>query len=89
MELPVSWYRAIYRAHNSTINLKYSLLIPSQTSIQIYDLSGRLFEDLVQRQLPAGSHSVTWATENYSSGIYLVRMKTHKFSEIRKIVLTK
>lgn len=74
---------------NSTVTLKYNLSNPVHTSIQIYVLSGRMIESLVNHQIPAGRHSVSWSAEGYPSGMYLVKMEAGEFRAITKVILTK
>ena len=64
------------------------------TEIIIYNLKGQKVKQLVNEQLPAGQHSVIWnGTDNngtkISSGIYIVRMESGKYTSLKKIILLK
>jgi hypothetical protein len=57
--------------------------------LKIYDLLGREVATLVDDNLNAGSYSVEWNAANYSSGIYLYKLKSADFSETKKMLLVK
>ncbi len=65
--------------------------IPQQTHvlISVYDLQGRLVETLVNRNKPAGYHSIKWDASQVSSGLYVYRIKAGSFTQIRKCVVIK
>ncbi|CAN5428041.1 hypothetical protein BH23BAC3_BH23BAC3_28240 [soil metagenome] len=57
--------------------------------IQDYDLMGRSVQTLVDGQLSAGSHQVTFDAGRLSSGVYLYRLDTVGFTATRKMMLVK
>jgi hypothetical protein len=72
---------------NAVTRISFSLPVTNRVSVQIFDLSGRLIETLVNDIQPAGQHSITWESRNASSGVYLVRVETSDFKDTRKVVL--
>jgi|GEM_PF-1853521 len=74
---------------NSVTRLNYGLPESGLVSISVYDLTGRLVQQLLNHQQVAGYHSVTWNAKSASSGLYIVRMTAEGFSKVQKIVLTK
>jgi hypothetical protein len=74
---------------NAVTRISFSVPDPTKVSIQIFDISGRLIETLVNNLQPAGRHSITWNSRNASSGVYLVRMETSGFKGVRKVVLVR
>ena len=72
---------------NAKTTLTYSLPIPSQVSIRIHDISGRIIATLIDALQPAGNHSVVWNGNDAGSGVYFVRMETVDFSDVRKVML--
>ncbi len=72
---------------NSSTNVSYSLPLSSRVSIKVFDLSGRLVERLVNEIQPAGKYHIIWDGGSVSSGVYLVRMETFDFKDVRKVVL--
>ncbi|MCP4647577.1 MAG: T9SS type A sorting domain-containing protein, partial [bacterium] len=45
-------------------------------SVQVFDLSGRTVDTLVNEEVAAGNHSVSWTPGTISSGVYFVRLTT-------------
>ena len=60
---------------STTIGL--SLAQPAVVRVEIYDLLGRLVEQLVHQELPAGFHEIQWnMRRHFPSGVYMVQMHT-------------
>jgi hypothetical protein len=59
---------------NPKTNIVYHLSTASLVTLKIYDLLGREIETLVDGLNEAGSQSVEWNAENFSSGIYFCRL---------------
>ncbi|MFH1861910.1 MAG: T9SS type A sorting domain-containing protein [bacterium] len=74
---------------NPAVSIRFSLAAASDIRLDVFDTMGRQIAELQQGQLGAGIHEVVWNAAAYSSGIYLVRMKTNTHHEIRKILLLK
>ncbi|MBN2009655.1 T9SS type A sorting domain-containing protein [candidate division KSB1 bacterium] len=70
----------------STI-LTYRLLENDNINISIYDITGRLVENLYSGLQEQGVHSVNWNPSNISSGIYFFHIKTSRSTEVRKVLL--
>jgi hypothetical protein len=58
-------------------------------TIKIYDMQGRELATILDEELPAGSHEVSWNAESLPPGIYFYRISTidHRQSAIGKIVV--
>jgi len=56
--------------NNNTI--KYSVNVPSQVKIVVYDIQGRLVKVLADQNQEAGVYNVQWDMSKLSSGTYLV-----------------
>ncbi len=74
---------------NAITSIKYNLAVASDVSIDIYDILGRKIETLIQREQPAGDHSITWDASETASGMYFYKIKAGEFVETRKMVLLK
>ena len=59
------------------------------TRLIVYDLLGREVDILIDVQLSAGYHSVTWNAANAASGIYFYRLTSGSFVATKKMVLMK
>ena len=74
---------------NAQTTLSYHLSQSSFVNISVYNIQGRLIETLVNQVKNAGNHTIAWNAENISSGIYLYKIDTDKFSCVKKCLLVK
>jgi uncharacterized repeat protein (TIGR01451 family) len=74
---------------NPVTQIQFDVLRRSRVLVQVYDITGRLIETLVNGEQTAGTHIVSWNASRYASGMYLVRMQTDTGVATRKITLIK
>jgi predicted CXXCH cytochrome family protein len=74
---------------NPSTTIKFSIPKVSDVKITIFDAIGREVEELVNEQMDAGNYSLNWNATNLSSGIYLYRIETGSFVDIKKMILLK
>lgn len=74
---------------NPSTEIRFALPEAIHVQLTIYDVSGREVTRLVDRQMSAGFHAVTWDAENLPSGIYLYRISAGSFSESRTMTFLK
>lgn len=58
---------------NSTFS--FTLTRPEQVEIRVFNVRGRLVERVVDRQLGAGPHTISWNPREQSNGIYLYQVR--------------
>ncbi len=78
----------------STASITFELSEPGYTSIDVYDLSGRIVFAFLDSALQAGNHSVQWNGINQngeavSAGLYLCRIQSGGASETTGMCLLK
>jgi len=61
----------------------------SNTSLQIYDITGRVVDNLVDANLKSGTYEIVWNASSHPSGLYFVRLKAGKSRQTRKMLLVK
>lgn len=61
----------------------------SDTRLDIFDVSGKLIETLVNQNLSAGIYEVNWNADNFPSGVYFYTLKSNHYSETKRMVLMK
>jgi hypothetical protein len=68
-----------------------SFTLPEQTNVKviIYDALGNQVDVIADEVKSAGSHSIKWNAGNYASGIYLYKLETDNFVQVRKMILMK
>ena len=74
---------------NPQTRISYSLPREMEASLVVYDLRGRIVEELVGGRIPAGTHQVSFNGSDLSAGVYLVRLQTEDGGHTRRIVLIK
>ena len=75
---------------NPATTIAYS--IPSnltKVNINIYDVTGRLVENLHEGIQNKGNHKVSWNASMFSSGIYFVKLQTNTNTITKKLILIK
>lgn len=61
---------------NPTTSIEFELATSSNVSLKVFDVLGREVASLVNEQLLAGQHKVTFNAASLSSGIYYYRIET-------------
>jgi len=74
---------------NPSTNIRFSLPHSEQVTINVYNTLGQKIETVVNRQMTAGSHSVTFNAEGLPSSVYIYRLKAGEYRESRKMLLVK
>lgn len=74
-------------SNSTTIN--YVLPENSMIQLSIYNLYGQKVTDLVDQEMNAGTHEVTWNARNFDGGNYLIGLKTNSGLLTKKMTLTK
>jgi len=73
----------------SEIEISFALPKEVDVSLKIYDITGKLIENLVNKITASGYYSVNWDAKDLPSGIYFVKFQASEFAETRKLVLMK
>ncbi len=74
---------------NPTTTISFNLPNAEFVNLKVYDVLGREIATLVNEELTAGQHIKIFNAENLSSGVYFYKLQAGKFSETKKMLLTK
>ena len=74
---------------NPETMIEYTLPFQSEVNLIIYNLRGEEVAHLINDNMLAGNHQVTWNASNFASGIYFYRLQAGDFVQTRKMVLLK
>lgn len=74
---------------NPKTTIEYSIAKPGKVEIIVFDVVGREVAKLVNDTKQAGKYEVVFDGSNYSSGLYLFKMKIGNFIQTRKMLLMK
>lgn len=74
---------------NPSTKINYSIPEAQKVLIKIFNVLGNEIMTLVNEEKAKGSYTVALDLSGYSSGVYFYLIKTQKFSETKKMILTK
>ena len=74
---------------NPQTTLRYDLPREANASMIIYDIQGRVVNELVKGWHQAGSYEVTFDAQGLASGVYFVRYNAGTYNETQKLLLVK
>jgi N-acetylmuramoyl-L-alanine amidase-like protein/type IX secretion system substrate protein/Big-like domain-containing protein len=74
---------------NPSTNIEYQLKSKTHVSIKVYDIIGNLITTLVNQEMNAGIHHLTFDAANLPSGIYFSQIVTSRETKTIKLLLTK
>jgi hypothetical protein len=71
--------------------IRYTVPVSGEVTVEIYDVSGRLVRTLVSGRRPAGSYSIDWDAgdrvgKRVASGIYFCRVATEGSLQVDKMI---
>ena len=68
-----------------TAQIAFTLPSAASVSLEVFDISGRRVATLVNGQVAAGTHTVTWNAAN--SGVYFAKLATPFGTRVQKVVV--
>ena len=87
---------SVYKLYNNYPNpfnpatkIKFDLPKNSYVKINVFDVTGRMINEIVNQNLSAGSYETEFNGSNLSSGIYYYRIEAGDFVETKKMILVK
>ena len=74
---------------NANTIIAFTINNNAKVLLELYDIKGRKIETLIDKNLHTGHHNIAWNGNEYSSGIYFIRLNTPEFEIKQKITLLK
>jgi uncharacterized delta-60 repeat protein len=74
---------------NPSTTIKFSLPVEDNVVIIVSDISGKQVAELLDQNMEAGNHEITFNGSNLSSGVYFYRIITSRFTDVKKMILVK
>ncbi len=74
---------------NPSTTIRFALPSASNVNLKVFNALGQEVAELVNSELNAGMHSVSFNASNLSSGVYYYRLTAGEFSQINKMMLVK
>ena len=77
---------------NPETSIRFRVPQKTHLTLTIFNILGQKIRTLLDRQIDGGSHTIRWNGKDdkglpVSSGIYLYRIETESFSQVRKMSL--
>jgi len=74
---------------NPITTISYDLPQASDVKLNVYDITGRLIQTLVDKKQSTEQYSVRFNASQYSSSVYFYRFQTDDFVQTKKMLLIK
>ncbi len=74
---------------NPSTDIRFEIKENANVNLSVYNVLGQKVAELVNSELPAGIHSVSFNASNLSSGIYFYELKAGTYTSVRKMELLK
>ena len=89
--IPVSYSleKAYPNPFNPSTTIGYALSNSANVDITVYDISGRVVENLVSGYKTSGSHEIVLIASSMASGFYFVQLNVNGFVDNQKLLLIK
>ena len=74
---------------NPLATITYAIPLDSDINLSIYDVQGRLVEELISSYMEAGYYEIQWNAGTAASGLYFLRLVTPENAITQKMILMK
>jgi len=74
---------------NPTTKIRFDIPKNSNVKISIYDINGRIINQLINKDLVVGCYELNWNASNLASGVYFYRIDAESFSDIKRMLFVK
>jgi hypothetical protein len=71
----------------ASTTIKYSIPTSPTVTLEVFDITGRLVEALVNETQQPGIHQVNWNRDTNPSGVYFYRLKAGEFTETKMMII--
>ena len=90
-ELPTEYklHQNFPNPFNPVTNINFDIIKNGIVKITVYDLLGREVETLVNQDMSPGRYRLDFNAANYASGMYLYKITTNDFVDVKKMLIVK
>lgn len=74
---------------NPVTSIQFDLAAVTNVKLTVFDVLGKEVSVLINQQLDAGNHKITFNAEKLASGIYFYKLEAGSFNDIKKMTLVK
>ncbi|HWA07224.1 MAG TPA: T9SS type A sorting domain-containing protein, partial [Ignavibacteria bacterium] len=90
-EIPKEYklYQNFPNPFNPTTNINFDIIRNGNVRIIVYDLLGREVETLVNQDMSPGRYKLDFNAVNYASGMYIYKIMSSDFVDVKKMLIVK
>ena len=74
---------------SSSTTVGFDLRESARVRLEVFNAWGQRVAELVNHQLPAGTHQRVWEASDMPAGLYVVKIKANDYSLARQITLAR
>ena len=75
---------------NPVTSISFEISEYAHAELSIYNINGQLVEKIIDGKYDAGHYTYNWNANNYSSGIYFIKLGVdNSYFETKKVILIK
>jgi hypothetical protein len=74
---------------NPITEITFGLPEHADVRLKVYNILGQVVDVLVEEELPAGKHTLTWDGGDAASGVYFYRIEANDFTSTKRMMLMK
>ena len=74
---------------NPVTHIRFQIPTASYVKLEIYDITGKILETLVNENLQPGYFEAEWNANSIASGVYFYRITADNFVQVKKMILVK
>ena len=89
LPMEISLNDAYPNPFNPITTLSYDVPSDMKVHLGIYDIRGRLIDELVNDLFIPGRYEVIWNADQHASGVYMVKLIAGKTVKVQKVMLLK
>ena len=75
--------------YNPSTNVQFTIPNDMDVALTVYDINGRLIDEIVNSNLSRGYYNFNWNANEFSSGVYFIQLIAGEKQEIQKVILMK
>ncbi|HEX2959924.1 MAG TPA: lamin tail domain-containing protein [Chitinispirillaceae bacterium] len=70
-----------------TTTINFAMPQAEHVTISIYNFAGRLVKTLLNSEMDAGYHKISWNAHGYSPGVYIYKIQSGSFMQSKKVTI--
>jgi len=74
---------------NPTTFINFEIPKNSDVSINVYDITGKLVDKIIDKNMQSGSYQISYDASKLTSGVYFYRLSAGNFVDTKKMILVK